>query len=244
MSTDDSGTSSPFAKRGFITAAVVVGVIVALGVFVLVMNLVSPPATAPETEPEPGPTTTTPTQSGEDASVCGLAGFETESSLEQAPDVEWELVGTVAAPADPDVGPGEVNDGFRSCFAHTAEGSLFAAVNFLATGTDATLSGRLVDLVAEGPGKDALEQLLDESPDVPFSGYRAQIAGFNIGQYDGTNATVDLVLNYSDGRLISVPLRLVWEDGDWKMIFDANGQLPMSPAELQNLGGYTPWGGA
>lgn len=244
MSTDDSGTSSPFAKRGFIAAAAVVGVIVALGLFVLVMNLVSPPSTAPEPEPEPKPTTTSPVQSGDDASVCGLEGFETESSLEQAPDVEWELVGTVAAPTDPDVGPGDVNNGFRSCFAHTAEGALFAAVNFLATGTDATLSGELVDLVAEGPGKDALEQLLDESPDEALSGYRAQIAGFTIGQYDGQNATVDLVLNYSDGRLISVPLRLVWEDGDWKMVVDTNGQLPMSPAELQNLGGYTPWGGA
>jgi hypothetical protein len=241
MSTGDPDSKSPFARRGFITAAIVVGVIVALGIFVLVMNLVSPPAQAPQLDPTPPPP---PTTSAADASVCGLEGIETESSLNQAPDVEWELVGTLAAPSDPRVGPGEVRDGFRSCFAHTAEGALFAAVNFLATGTDATLSASLIELVADGPGKEALVKLLNESPNEPLSGYRAQVAGFKIGQYDGKSATVDLALNYSDGQLVSVPLRLVWEGGDWKMVFDANGQLPMSPAELQNLGGYIPWSGA
>ncbi|RGE19089.1 hypothetical protein [Leucobacter sp. wl10] len=240
MSTDDSGSTSPFARRGFIAAAVVVGVIAALGIFVLVMNLVSPPTSAPPTDSP----TSTPPVSAADASVCGLEAFETESSLTQAPDVEWELVGTIAAPTDPAVGPGTVDDGFRSCFAHTAEGALYAAVNFLATGTDAMLSQRLLELVAEGPGKDALEQLLSQSPDGVTSSYRAQVAGYKIGQYDGTNATIDLVLNYSDGRLVSVPLRLVWEDGDWKAVFDDTGQMPLAPAELQNLGGYTPWGGA
>ncbi len=240
MSTEEPGASSPFARRGFVAAAIVVGVIVALGIFVLVTTLISPPASTPTGDP-----TTGPGPSAGDASVCGLEGFETTSSLEQAPEVEWELVGTVAAPTDPAVGPGVVgDDGFRSCFAHTAEGALFAAVNFLAIGTDATIRPRLPELVAEGAGRDALVDSIAESDGTPSSSVRGQIAGFTIGAYDGASVTVDLAVNYSDGRLVSAPIKLVWEDGDWKVVLTDDGQLPLAPSPLMNLGGYTPWAGA
>lgn len=240
MTTEEPGTRKPFLRRATaIGAAVVVAAIVVLGIFVLIANLVSP-------HPSPtSPPTNGPGPSAGDESVCGLEGFETTSSLDGAPEVRWELVGTVAAPTDPDVGPGVVDgDGFRSCYAHTAQGALYFAVNFLAIGTDSTLNARLIDLVAAGPGRDALEEALSETPGGGLSSYRAQVAGFKIGQYDGATATIDLAVNYSDGRLVSVPLKLVWEDRDWKMVFDASGQLPLSPAQLQNLGGYIPWSGA
>lgn len=240
MTTEEPRSSSPFQRRGFVTAAIVVAVIVALGIFVLIATLLSPPNPSPTSAPTNGPGPSTG-----DESVCGLEGFETTSSLDEAPDVRWELVGTVAAPTDPDVGPGVVDgDGFRSCYAHTAQGALYFAVNFLAIGTDSTLNARLIDLVAAGPGRDALEEALTETPGGGLSSYRAQVAGFKIGQYDGATATIDLAVNYSDGRLVSVPLKLLWEDRDWKMVFDARGQLPLSPAQLQNLGGYIPWSGA
>ncbi|MBX3196395.1 MAG: hypothetical protein KF727_15020 [Microbacteriaceae bacterium] len=240
MTTEEPRPSSPFARRGFVTAAIVVAVIVALGIFVLIATLLSPPSGPPASTPPSGPG-----PSAADESVCGLEGFETTSSLDEAPDVKWELVGTVAAPTDPTIGPGVVNDdGFRSCYAHTAQGALYFAVNFLALGSDSTLSSRLIELVAEGPGKDFLEQAIQDSPGTGVSNYRAQIAGFKIGQYDGKSATIDLAANYNDGRIVSIPLKLVWEHGDWKMVFDSNGQLPLSPVQLQNLGGYIPWSGA
>lgn len=240
MSADEPTSPTPRSRRTLVAAAVVIAVIVALGIFLLVSNLLTPPPPERPTDPS-----TPPTQSSADASVCGLEGFEMTSSLEQAPDVKWELVGTFAAPTDPAVGPGVVeDDGFRFCFAHTEQGALFAAVSFLATGTDSTLSSRMISLIADGPGRDVLEQALNESPDAGLSNYRAQVAGFRIGQYDGKSATIDLALNYNDGRLISVPLKLLWERGDWKVVFDSNGELPLSPAQLQNLGGYIPWSGA
>lgn len=240
MTTEEPRESKPFLRRTTaIGAGVVVAVIVVLGLFVLIANLVSPHP-SPTSNPTNGPG-----PSAGDESVCGLEGFETTSSLEAAPEVRWELVGTVAVPSDPDIGPGVVDpDGFRSCYAHTAEGALYFAVNFLAIGTDSTLNARLIELVAEGPGRDALEEAMSETPGAGSSNYRAQIAGFKIGQYDGYAATIDLAVNYSDGRLVSVPLKLVWEDRDWKMVFDSTGQLPLSPVQLQNLGGYIPWSGA
>ena len=199
MTTEEPRSSSPFQRRGFVTAAIVVAVIVALGIFVLIATLISPPNPSPTSAPTNGPG-----PSAGDESVCGLEGFETTSSLDDAPDVRWEHVGTVAAPTDPDVGPGVVDgDGFRSCYAHTAQGALYFAVNYAAIGTDATLRDRLPELVAEGPGRDALAEAIGGAGDTGSTAQRAQIAGFKIGQYDGATATIDLAVNYSDGRLVS-----------------------------------------
>ncbi|RLP71396.1 hypothetical protein D9V29_08600 [Mycetocola manganoxydans] len=73
---------------------------------------------------------------------------------------------------------------------------------------------------------------------------RAQIAGYKIGSYSGDAATVDVVMNYSDGSLVSIPLKLLWVEGDWKIEVTPSGEFPLAPAQIENLGGYTPWSGA
>jgi len=239
VSDDSTQPSNPFASRGFIAAAIVIGVILLAGVVVLVTSL-----TAPHTPvAQPTSTPSGPVASGDDKSVCGLQGFETASSLTTAPDTKWQLVGTVATPTDPKgAGPGLVDsDGFRSCFSHTAAGALYAAVNFIALGTDGTLRPRLTELVADGPGKQAITS--SESTSGSDSA-RAQVAGFKVDSYDSGSATVDLALNYNTGDLVSVPIKLVWQDGDWKLVLTDSGELPLKPAQLQSLGGYIPWAGA
>ncbi|MEO5536015.1 MAG: hypothetical protein ABIR17_12900 [Pseudolysinimonas sp.] len=237
---DNAERPSPFTRPGFIAAAIVIVIILVAGGIAVVSGLNS------RATPHPTATETSgPIGSPVDESVCGLDGFETESTLTAAPDNEWELVGTVAAPTDPAIGPGVVADGFRSCFAHTTEGALFATVNFLALGTDSTTGPRLPDLVAAGPGRDALlEQIANAGPGGSTSDVRGQIAGFKIGAYSSSAATVDLAINFNDGRLASFPIKLTWEDGDWKIVLADDGSLPLSPAGLQSLGGYIPWGGA
>ena len=236
MSNDNAQPENPFRTRGFIAAAIVVGVIVLAAIIVLVSAL-----TAPK-DPVAQPTSTSgPVASGDDKSVCGLEDFETENTLTEAPTNDWELVGVVAAPSSPDVGPGVIDDGFRSCFAHTAQGALFAAVNFIALGTDASTGPRLIELVAPGAGRDALEE--QGSSGGPSS-LRAQVAGFAISNYTADGVTVDLALNYSTGDLVSVPLKLVWAEGDWKVEMTDEGKLPLAPGEIASLGGYIPWSGA
>ena len=90
MSDDNTTPSNPFTSRGFIAAAVVVGVIILAAVIVLVTSLTAP------RDPVAQPTSTPsgPVASGDDRSICGLEGFETESSLTAAPETKWELVGT------------------------------------------------------------------------------------------------------------------------------------------------------
>jgi hypothetical protein len=242
VSDDNTQPDNPFTRRGFIAAAIVVGVILLAAVIVAVTAI-----TAPKGDPVVEPTNTSgPVASGEDRSVCGLEAFETESSLTAAPETDWELVGTVAAPTDPEgAGPGVIDsDGFRSCYSHTAQGALYFTVNFLAIGTDATIRDKLIDLVQSGPGRDALQEAQENSSGGSGASDHAQVAGFKIGAYDSGTATVDLALNTSSGVLISQPIKLVWEDGDWKVVLSETGELPLSPSQLQSLGGYIPWAGA
>lgn len=233
----------PFAKRGFILAAIVVGVIGLVAVVVLIVSLTR----APSPNAEPSTTPSAPPPSGEptagNESICGLSGFETENNLRSAPETDWELVGTVAAPTDPTgAGPGDIDDGLRTCYAHTAEGALYMAVNYVAMGTDALLYDRLPALVAPGPGRDALEDAANDGPS--DSSTRAQVAGYTINGYSAQSVTVDLALLYSGGQLLSLPLKLVWAEGDWKVQMTDTGELPVAPAPIDNLGGYTPWSGA
>lgn len=239
MSTPET---SPFRKKSFVAAAIAVAVIALAAVIVLVTSIFG--GASPEPLPSAAPTTSEPSPSAdaeEDPSVCGLEGSEDENTLSNAPDVDWELVGTVAAPTSAVAGPGTDEQGFRSCYARTAEGALLMVANFIAMGTDSTLQPRLVELVAPGPGRDALETEVGSSNSSSSS--RAQVAGYRIGSYTADAATIDVVMNYSDGSFVSIPLKVVWAEGDWKAEVTANGDFPLSPAQVPNLGGYTPWSG-
>jgi len=243
MSSNDPGSPNPFTRPTFIAAAIVIAVIVALGILVVVMNWVSP-VTSPPTQTTTPPTSA-PTTSTADASVCGLEGFETESSLEEAPGVEWELVGTVAVPVDPAVGPGVIDDdGFRSCFAHTAEGALFAAVNYVALSSDPRLQPSVWRLLEDGPIRDQTKAESSEETAQPSSN-RLQVAGFKVLSYSGDRAVIDVAWQVSSpaSGLMSMPIEFVWLQGDWYLA-TTNSGLPYAPSPIENLGGYIPWSGA
>lgn len=233
---------SPFTRRGFIAAAIVVGIIVLTAIIVLVTMLTRGPTDTPK--PNASATaSTSPKGDVADKSVCGLTGFDTENTLASAPQTDWRLVGTIAAPSDPKgAGPGLAENGLRTCFAHTAKGALFMAVNYVAMSTDASLYDRLPQLVAPGPGRDALVTAATKGPST--SSTRAQVAGYMISGYSAKSVTIDLALNYSTGQLLSLPLKLVWAEGDWKVQMTDTGKPPLAPAQIENLGGYTPWSGA
>ncbi len=237
MSSNEQGR--PFQSVGSRIALVFVALILVTGIVLTVVGVVS---RANETAgATPAPTSTSDVSADpDDKSVCGLEGYEATGSLETAPLAEWDLVGTLLAPTSTTgAGPGRVDgDGFRSCYAHTSEGAVLAAANFLALGTDASLSDRMVELVAPGEGRDAAAAQSGSGG----STARADIVGYRVGAYTGDATTVDLALNYSTGKLISIPLKLVWNAGDWMLVLADDGSNPLAPGLLDNLGGYTPWG--
>lgn len=231
------------SRRGFIFGAIIVGILAAIAAVLIVSSLIGggvEPDASSTPAPSPSPSASVPAG---DASVCGLTAVEDAETLSTAPVAEWVIVGTMAAPSGEDVGPGlEDSAGIRSCYARTSEGALFASANIWAMGTDSRLGPLITErLVVPGPGRDAA--LDSQGSGSNTGGLAAQIAGFKILSYDGTDATIDLAFRLNTGNLVSVPQALQWSEGDWKVLLNDDGQSSFRPSALQSLGGYIPWAG-
>ncbi|MWV60843.1 hypothetical protein [Rathayibacter sp. VKM Ac-2754] len=241
----DTESRNPFTSRGFIFGAIIFGALVLAAILLAVTSLGggggqnTPAATATPT------TSSTPNIDADAASVCDLPGYEETNTLTSPPEAEWNITGTVAVPESPLVGPGVVDDdGFRTCFAHTAAGALFSAVSYVAMSSDAQTAARVTELVAPGPGRDIA--IASADPNRPVSSSRLQLVGYNITSYTADNAVIDLawrVTSTAGEGLVSYPMAMTWVEGDWKMELTDNGQQRFSTTQLQSLGGYTPWAG-
>jgi hypothetical protein len=242
-----SNAEQPFYRRPlWIVVAIFLAVVLVGGGIAAVTGAFNGKTTAanPTASAEP----TKSALPADTASVCGLKGYKTTNDLTAAPTATWKIIGSMAAPQDQTgAGPGKTsNDGvLNTCFAHTPTGALFASVNYLASLTDARNVGRLAPLFADGTFKDELEASPPPSSDSGDTS-RAQVQGFKIDNYAANEATVDLAIQYTggenDGQLLSLPVVVKWEAGDWKVFISANG-APVAPTILSSLGGYIPFSG-
>ena len=253
-SSGQEGTS-PWKQRGFVAAAGLVGAVAAAGAVLLVGGtgagepaaVAAAPAAVPAA-PEPAAPEPVAAQQ---SSACGLPDGPQEVPYAAPAGGRWELVGRTAAPTAPGLfGPERTTDALRSCYAHSPTGALHAAAGaFAATGVPAMVEPLVRELTAAGPGRDAaLRRLAAEGlGSGESSDGGAQVAGFDVVDYAGSSATVDLAFRVvtGDGRsgYVSWPVDLRWEDGDWKLVLDPDGGFPR-PQQLPGLAGYTPWAGA
>ncbi|WP_431230889.1 hypothetical protein [Paenarthrobacter nicotinovorans] len=242
QSTESTTEANPFTKPGFIIAAALVVALIAATVVIFLI-----PKGQGNAQPVPaGPSsaaTANPSGSAEPGkSVCGLPA-STETALGKAPASKWELVGTMAAPTDPKVGPGKTDgQGIRSCFAHSPQGALYAAVNLWALGSDPSKERAIADqLAAKGPGRDA-GMRAPQTP-APPTNVKVQIAGFNVS-YTANQAVVELAFKADTGALASVRTTLLWQDGDWKGVVADSGAPLEEPRQIRDLSGFIPWSGA
>jgi hypothetical protein len=243
--TEPDNTTSPFARRGFIAAAVVVALVIVAAVVVIFTG-------GDDGDEVPvgvgGPATAPATSASADSGECDQPeGSQTPPVA--APVNEWELVGKLVAPTDPDgAGPGQVSDdGLRTCFAHDPTGALFAAVNWVATTTDPALVGPATEqLTAPGPGRDVILGALQNGPaevigDDP-GGF--QVTGFSFLTYTGDVAMINLAIALVGSGQASFPVTLEWSGDDWLMQIPADGNFGTGIQELPSLTGYVPWSGA
>ena len=237
-----------WSSRRFVIASVVVALVIAMGLGVVISNLVGrdaadPVQPPPVTQAPPDPAVTPTATAADPASFCGLAEVKLSGTVTTPPEAEWSLVGTTAAPLSKIVGPKVLEpDGYRRCFAHSPEGAVIAAANFFAMGSKRTLYSKVAEnSIAVGPGRDVL---MGAQPTSSGGGVRVQIAGFRVLDYGTTAATVDLAFRTSKGATGSQVFDLVWEAGDWKFQVAGNGDLLNQPVQLPDLAGYIPWSGA
>lgn len=161
-----------------------------------------------------------------------------------APETQWHLAGSMAAPFSPAAGPLRNDDGIGLCFSPDPIGALFAAATFIATNSDPDQRlPVLTTMVVRDAGYEAAKvDLLTRGPGPVTHG--VQIAGFAFQSYSKSRtAVVDLAL-LSEGVLVHVPIELAWTDGDWRIVLPVTGRPFDAMQSLPSLSGYVPWQGA
>ncbi|BCW73464.1 hypothetical protein [Arthrobacter sp. NicSoilB8] len=245
-STQSSTERSPFTKPGFIISAALVIALIAAVVVISFLPKADSTAQQPPASSPAGASPPTKSADATEGSVCGLPS-STETALGAAPKSKWELVGKMAAPTDPKTfGPGVTDgDGFRSCFAQSPTGALYAAANMIALGSSGTQDElKLADkLLVAGPGRDAAIKAAKTRTSTAGSGETAQISGFLLKSYSPAEADVDLAIKLPNGALAHSVLSLRWVAGDWKVKSSDDGQVFNGVAQLGDLSGFILWSG-
>lgn len=194
-----------------------------------------------------------PPKAATDRSICGLPGFAASGEVTAAPHVtKWgyEDQSLWPYPTSPAIGPGETSSssGVRSCFAHTPEGSLFAAANVAAMMTNPQITSNVdavISFFGQGPEYQTIVHSLRSkglgSQDQDMDS-RAEMGGFRVLEYDASHAVVDLAYRgTSMGQSIdmSIVYHLVWSDGDWKL--RSESEAPITSSVISSLSGYVVW---
>jgi hypothetical protein len=249
---DDPQRPTPWTRPGFITSAIVIAFIIIAGVVIAIATHHTTPGTAGPTAATPTPTTPATTTAAGSDSVCGLPAG-TGSILTTAPNgTEWKLVGSMAAPFDVAVGPGAASSGIHTCFAHSATGALYAAVNLIAdlSAPDANTLAIVKARTAKGTGYDAavaLTQGNDPMPGGTGGSPIYQVAGFRYLDYTDNRATLEVIVRLTNGSaagsVASVPVTMAWQDGDWKRVVQPDGTIPEG-SNLDPSASYVHWSGA
>ena len=244
--TEPDNTTSPFARRGFIAAAVVVALVIVAAVVVALTGGGGDSDDVPVGVGGPAtftpPTSTSAAASGECDQPEG-----SQTPPVAAPVNEWELVGKLVAPTDPEgAGPGQVTDeGLRTCFAHDPTGALFAAVNWLGmTSTVEDMQLAIENLTAPGPGRDVVSGLLETDPDQVLGKGGYQVSGFTFLTYTGDVAMISLAVNIAGTGQAAFPVTLQWSGSDWLVQLPADGKFLVGLSVLDSLAGYVPWSGS
>lgn len=175
--------------------------------------------------------------------VCGLP-VGSQDPVVGPPRTTWTLLGRIAAPSVPNVGPGVVDGHDRRCFAHSPAGAAVAAANLVAM-TDLPgdslsaeqlrahfVPSRTVDVYLRQPAGES-------NPNV-----RLQIAGVQTRVDGRDDVTVTLAARNQHGALAAIVMPMHWmAPGDWRVRV-GSPQEPFSVTQAASLDGFVIWGGA
>lgn len=170
-------------------------------------------------------------------SRCGLA-HGSQDSVVGPPAAAWALVGHIAAPRIPGVGPGVVTPGDRRCYQHSPLGALLAAANWLPvgmlasdprTGMDHFVPGRLRDTFARQP-----VAAIDPNTTVATVAFRMTVLA-----RDAVDVQIALRINGALGY-VTLPMRWTTPQGDWRVQLLSAAE-PLDAGGLDSLADYIPW---
>ncbi|WP_167737981.1 hypothetical protein [Actinomyces viscosus] len=248
-------SSSPFTSPWFIAAVVFLVVILAAGGWVVGGRVVSgggragrgspAPSAAPAPAASEGAAGAGGASAGEgaSASVCGLAAGDQQVPV-QAPvgDITTIAPG-VGVPVVDGAGPG-IRTGISRCFAHSPTGAVVASANWMKWfSSQQRLPEVITTLMAEGEDRDRLARQVDDGWDGSTTS-PVGIKGFKVDVRSSDEVVVTLAVRTgrsSDEGLVSWPVLLRWENGDWKVVAPASNAWGQEPVASVAAGGFTEW---
>jgi hypothetical protein len=263
-------STSFWQERGFVASAIVVGaVVVCLLVWVFARGSGTPasqqtpaptavvPTEQPTEEPPVPPATPTEeptgtTTPGTPPPINGPGGCKNKHPdpripRSAPPAVTWQFDADMLIPLQVAGGPATTaSNGVRSCFAHSPTGAVLAALVLLGQIqnpdlTDAVLATRVVP----GPGRNrAIAEAKDPST-LDATG-QVQFAGFKVIDYLPDRAIIQVAAELNHQDVASLPVTMVWSDGDWKAALRPDGSFngEVAPDVLVGLDGYVRFSGS
>lgn len=246
--------SSPLIRPGFITAAAFLLLVAGIGAAVVVpgRNAAPPSAAVAPTSAlvPPVPTTTdTPddgaaSSSGAPAQACTPVGSGQKIPTAPLPNVTWDLFDGIAEPFSSTDGPARIDGDLVSCYAHTPDGALIAAMQISERHLlSADWQAITMRQVAPGPGRDKYLAMRAGVTLAPQTGTYPQWAGFSFVTYSPAAAVVQLAVRFPDGGLQMTTDTVVWSGGDWWVQLQPDGSDSPTAQPLHDLVGFVVWGG-
>jgi len=212
-----------WAASGFVILLVILGVVA-----VLIWGGNDP---APASKPG---ATSTSAPSGESAPSGDQA------ALTSAPETTWDSFHGIALPVSATAGPSTQDGPLWSGYTHTATGALMAAT-YLIGGTDGPEAATVMKTHSvDGPAARAYIAEVTASPKVAEPGTTPAIGGFRFVSYTPKAAKVELLLLAAPNITMSIPVDVVWQDGDWKIDFEQSGGQPHA-ATIGGTSGFILW---
>ena len=177
-----------------------------------------------------------------DGSVCGLSAGNQEiptktieSALITANNERIELASYEG------FGPGVTDETITYCFAHNPTGAVLAASNFWNWYTSQqNYLEAIKQLTVPNAIQTQLLAVLEEEWD-GSSGSPVEIRGFQVVDYTDEVAEISLAFSLSKYEFdyYSVPIYLVWVDGDWKVDLPTEWDVQAVTSLAQ--GGFIAW---
>lgn len=233
---DGGGDASIWTQPRFVASATVVAIIVVLGI-VLAVTGRGGDGTAATPAADTPPVAVAPVKGD-----CDLPAGDQTVPESTPGDTRWELVGKMIAPTAPSTyGPGVVKDGFRTCFAQSPLGALYAAASFWATLTAKTDAETYKRLAVDSPARERAIAAAKDQQKPELQGL--QVAGFTFSSYARDRTTVKMAFRLEDGGLVAADTTLLWRGNDWRYEIPLD-QGRASISRIADLGGFVQWKGA
>lgn len=165
---------------------------------------------------------------------------EGSSSLPQGPPEvdEWSMVRGVSVPTSAEYGP-YVRDGdLWTCYEHSADGALFAALYvFAASGR---VEGFFAEWFPEGETRDHLVENEEDEIDPELGETEFTLIAYRFQTYSEDSAIIDLVAESTqpEGTAnVSLRIALMWDGDRWVLDEENFGEAAHA---VTSLDGYTP----